>query len=219
MRLIWTGFGVLAIALGASTSTIACGSDGEGTDATEGSSGGTPTSTDGMTTMSTGMSATPITDSESSSGDAGSESGNPSTGEPSDGTASTGSTGAPATGSSGTDSGSSDGGTSSSTGEPVGETETESTGGMMSQACADGCAVEFACGVEWDSAEECTEWCNANLGFAARFSPFCMQAWEELSVCLGTLDCTQYAQWQAPVAFPYPCYQEDDALAFECDGQ
>ena len=225
MRLIWTDEGrTRARAHGLRVRTIpqvlamlvviACG-DGSGSAGdTDGTTGGMPTSTEATGTMSGGpggpttQTSTTASDSTSTAGDS---TGEASTGEP--GTSATegsGTTGTPETGSSG--SGSSGGG-SSSTGE------TGTTGGIMSQDCADGCVVEFQCGIQWKSAEECTEFCNANLAAAAQFSPWCMQAWEELSACLGALDCEQFNQWQAAAMFPYPCYQEDDALAFECDGQ
>jgi hypothetical protein len=222
MRLIWLATHAHARAIATPIASItfaaaiACGTGDDASGATEGSSGGTPTSTEAMTTMSGGQTSAPTSQTAGSSSDSGEPTDDTATSAPTD--TGTGSSGPSSTEGSGS-SGSGSDGDSSSTGEPATDTGTESTGGIMSQACTDGCEVEFTCGIRWASAEECTEWCNANLGFAADFSPFCMQAWEELSACLGTLDCTQYMQWQAPVEFPYPCYQEDDALAFECDGQ
>ncbi|MBC8072100.1 MAG: hypothetical protein IAG13_27515 [Deltaproteobacteria bacterium] len=75
------------------------------------------------------------------------------------------------------------------------------------------------CGSQWDSAEACSQWCEDNLDKAALFSPFCAGAWEALSACFGTLDCEQFAAYQAAKVFPYPCSAEADALAFECEGQ
>lgn len=219
MRLIWTVGGHrdrLLVHVGILlTIAMACGSKEDPSGETDGTTDGTPATTDttmmsgGPTTMSTG---TPTTTST------GMSTGDGSTGEASTGSASTGEP--PVTGSSGepTDGSASVTGASSSDDGSSG-TGVETTGGIMSQACADGCAVEFQCGIQWDSAEECTEHCNANLWAANQFSSFCMQAWEELSACLATLDCTEFEAWQAAQVFPYPCSTEDGALAFECDGQ
>jgi hypothetical protein len=89
----------------------------------------------------------------------------------------------------------------------------------MHQACIDGCAVEFMCGTEWASQDECIDWCEQNLIEAALFSPFCADAWEALSACFGTLTCEEFVEHADPQAFPYPCSDEDAALAFECRGQ
>jgi hypothetical protein len=98
-------------------------------------------------------------------------------------------------------------------------TATDGTTGGGGQACAEGCAVEFACGMEWASEEECVAWCEANLVKAAAFSPFCADAWEAVSACLGTLTCEEFSQWQSPMMFPYPCSDADVALSVECKGQ
>jgi hypothetical protein len=97
--------------------------------------------------------------------------------------------------------------------------ETDGTTGGPNQACADGCAVEFMCGTEWASAEDCVAWCEANLMKANAFSPFCRAAWEGVSACLGTLTCEEFAQWENPMMFPYPCSEADVALSVECKGQ
>lgn len=125
------------------------------------------------------------------------------------------------TGSTGTDESSTgvDGSTTSSGSESSSSDSGSESGVVMHQACTDGCAIEFMCGDEWTSAQECTDWCEANLVKAAAFSPFCADAWENLSACFGTLGCDQFAEYQAPMMFPYPCSDEADALAFECKGQ
>lgn len=101
----------------------------------------------------------------------------------------------------------------------TGGTETDATTGGPSQACIDGCAVEFACGTEWASAEDCVTACESNLVVASEFSPFCRDAWEALSACLATLTCEDFAVWQSPMEFPYPCSDADVALSVECKGQ
>jgi hypothetical protein len=75
------------------------------------------------------------------------------------------------------------------------------------------------CGDEWTSAQECSDWCEANLVEAAAFAPSCADAWEDLSACFATLDCEQFAEYENPQMFPYPCSDEADARAFECKGQ
>jgi hypothetical protein len=75
------------------------------------------------------------------------------------------------------------------------------------------------CGDEWMSQQECIDWCEANLVKAEAFSPFCEDAWEALSACFGTLDCTEFAEYEAAAMSPYPCDDEAAALAFECAGQ
>jgi hypothetical protein len=107
--------------------------------------------------------------------------------------------------------------TGTSTG--TGGTETDATTGGPSQACIDGCAVEFMCGTEWASAEDCVTACESNLVTASEFSPFCRDAWEALSACLATLTCEDFAVWQSPMEFPYPCSDADVALSVECKGQ
>jgi hypothetical protein len=87
------------------------------------------------------------------------------------------------------------------------------------QACIDYCAVEVACGTEWADEAACNAWCEANLDEAASFSMFCRQAWEAVQACVGGLDCEQFAAWDDPTAFPYPCSTEDAALQYECEGQ
>jgi len=101
----------------------------------------------------------------------------------------------------------------------TGGTETESTTGGPNQACVDGCAVEFMCGTEWMSAEDCVSWCEANLVEANEFSPFCRDAWEGVSACVATLTCEEFMQWQDPMEFPYPCSDADVTLSVECKGQ
>jgi hypothetical protein len=107
--------------------------------------------------------------------------------------------------------------TSTGTGTGTG-TQTEGTTGGSS-ACADGCAVEFMCGTEWPSAEDCVAWCEANLVKANEFSPFCRDAWEGVSACVATLTCEEFEQWQSPMEFPYPCSDADVVLSVECKGQ
>lgn len=223
MRLIWTDGGrgaarargracarsVIGLAL---LGSIACGSDDGDASSTESTTGGSSTGGASITGSMTSLSAGPTTGSGTdSSATEGTSSGSDDRGSSSD-EGSGDDTGS----GSGSGSGSSDGGASSSSSEGGSE---GTTGAIVSQACADGCAVEYECGIRWGSAEECTDWCNANLEAAANFSMFCMQAWEALSACLAGLDCDEYAQWEVPMAFPYPCSQEDDALAFECEGQ
>lgn len=105
------------------------------------------------------------------------------------------------------------------TGSSSSGSETEGTTGGPNQACVDGCAVEFTCGTEWASAEDCVAWCEANLVEASGFSPFCRDAWEALSACLATLTCEEFMQWESPMAFPYPCSDADVVLSVECKGQ
>lgn len=112
-----------------------------------------------------------------------------------------------------------DGSSTSSASESGSSDSGSESGVVMHQACIDGCAIEFMCGDEWASAEECSDWCEANLVKAAAFSPFCADAWENLSACFGTLDCDQFAEYEAPMMFPFPCSDAADALAFECKGQ
>lgn len=98
-------------------------------------------------------------------------------------------------------------------------TATAGTTGDADQACADGCAVEFACGTEWMSEADCVAWCEANLLKASAFSPFCRAAWEAVSACVATLTCEEFAEWTNPVMFPYPCSDADVVLSVECKGQ
>ncbi|MCX4243118.1 hypothetical protein [Paraliomyxa miuraensis] len=107
-------------------------------------------------------------------------------------------------------------GKSTSTSSDTGEGTTE-TG--PNAACAAGCAVEFMCGDEWAMEEDCVAWCEANLVEADRFSPYCRDAWEGVSACLATLTCEEFAQWQSPAMFPYPCSDADVVLEIECEGQ
>lgn len=106
-----------------------------------------------------------------------------------------------------------------STGSASTTTESAESTGPEPQACADGCAVEFACGDEWASEEECVSWCEANLVEAYAFSPFCRAAWEGVSACVATLTCEEFMVWQAPTEFPYPCSDADVILTVECEGQ
>lgn len=110
-------------------------------------------------------------------------------------------------------------GTGTDTGTSTGGSETEATTGGPSQACIDGCAVEFTCGMEWASAEDCVAWCESNLVEANTFSSYCRDAWEALSACLATLTCEEFAVWQSPMEFPYPCSDADTLLSVECKGQ
>ncbi len=98
-------------------------------------------------------------------------------------------------------------------GTSMGETE------EGNEACTNGCAVEFACGSEWKSEEECVSWCEANLEKAYAFSIFCRAAWEGVSACVGTLSCEEFMLWENPVEFPYPCSDADTILSVECKGQ
>jgi hypothetical protein len=114
-------------------------------------------------------------------------------------------------------------GTDTSTGPGTGsgtiDTDTEGTTTGGPQPCAEGCAVEVMCGTEWMSEEECVMWCEANLMKAEAFSPFCRLAWEGVSTCLATLTCEEFAVWESPMMFPYPCSDADVVLAAECKGQ
>ncbi len=113
-------------------------------------------------------------------------------------------------------------GSSTSGPEPTSSSDTtssEPTTGGPSQACPDGCMVEFQCGTRWASEADCVSACEANLDEAAVFSPFCRDAWEALSVCLATLTCEDFATWQDPMMFPYPCSDADTGIAIECEGQ
>jgi hypothetical protein len=112
----------------------------------------------------------------------------------------------------GTDTDTTDTGTDTGT-----DTEGSTTGGP--DPCAEGCAVELMCGTEWMSEEDCVTWCEANLVMAGAFSPFCRLAWEGVSACLGTLTCEEFAQWENPMMFPYPCSDADVVLEVECEGQ
>lgn len=140
----------------------------------------------------------------------------------------------PADSSDPTDSATSAVSTASTTGEPTtqgtteGTTEGTTTEGTTTegtttegtgQACAQGCAVEFACGTDWASEQECVTWCEANLEKAYEFSPFCRDAWAGVSMCLGTLTCEEFAEWHDPAMFPYPCSEADAILNVECEGQ
>lgn len=100
------------------------------------------------------------------------------------------------------------------------ESTTESSDCIEMSGCEAGCQIEFECGVgEWESAQECTDWCEANLVKAEAFACFCAQAWNTLSTCFGGLTCEEYAEYLEPTMFPYPCSIESDSLMFECEGQ
>lgn len=187
----------------------ACGADGSA------EAGSTAEDTGGSTTA---MSSTSPTTTQSSTtmppttGTDGDSSGSTTLVETSEGST-TGSTGTDESSTTATDDSTSSGSESS------GSDSGSESGVVMHQACTDGCAIELMCGDEWASEAECIDWCEANLVKAAAFSPFCADAWENLSACFGTLDCDQFAEYQAPMMFPYPCSDEADALAFECEGQ
>lgn len=108
--------------------------------------------------------------------------------------------------------------TSGSTGT-TGDTTDGTTGDEPNAACAAGCAVEFMCGTEWATEEDCVAWCETNLVKAAAFSPFCSAAWENVSACVATLTCEEFAEWENPMMFPYPCSDADVVLSVECKGQ
>jgi len=117
-------------------------------------------------------------------------------------------------------------GSDSSTGEGTtlgesssGGSDTGTTTGAGVSACEEGCVVEAACGMRWASEDECVIACEANLVEAGRFSPFCQQAWENVSECVGTLTCEEFVQWETPTEFPYPCSDADVGLEIECEGQ
>lgn len=212
MMMAWHGRWTATLLVGALAGCPAPADDDDGADE---SSTGDPT-TGGVTTTTTGTDPTtgePATDSGSTAAvDTGTDSG--TTSEDTDGT--TGDT-----------TGDTTGGT---TGDTTGDTTAASTGGTEGSSssggnsgeedCAAQCGVVFMCtkGI-WETEQDCTDSCVANLEKAGAFSPFCEQAWQSLAVCLGTLTCEEYMQWQAPMEIPYPCLDEDDALAFECEGQ
>jgi hypothetical protein len=75
------------------------------------------------------------------------------------------------------------------------------------------------CDTNWASEQECVDWCDDNLMMAARFTPQCHDAWEALSACFATLTCEEFAEYNNPTMFPYPCSDEADSLMFECMGQ
>lgn len=119
---------------------------------------------------------------------------------------------------SGTTTGTSEWGTTAATDSSTGEIgDTPPIG--PDRACQSGCVVEFMCGMEWASERECVQWCEANLEKADAFSPFCHDAWAGVSACLGTLTCEEFAEWDAPAMFPYPCSEADVVLEVECKGQ
>ena len=184
-------------------------------------------SDDGLVNQSSGQAETSTTSGTPDEAGAGSEHENATTGGVGEGTTAAGG-GTAASGGSGSDTATLDpevhtssDGTEVSTGTATGDTETETEGttGGPSQACADGCAVEFMCGTEWMSVEECVAWCDANLAKANEFSPFCRDAWEGVSACVATLTCEEFMQWQSPTEFPYPCSDADVTLSVECKGQ
>jgi hypothetical protein len=191
----------------------------------------TACSDDGLATQSSGQAATsttgePVADDVLTGANAPSSSSGPvddeTTGTPPPGDTTAASEGTGATSTAGpevlTDTGTGPG-TDADTGSSSSGSETEGTTGGPNQACVDGCAVEFTCGTEWASAEDCVAWCEANLVEADGFSPFCRDAWEALSVCLATLTCEEFMQWESPMAFPYPCSDADVVLSVECKGQ
>ncbi len=100
-----------------------------------------------------------------------------------------------------------------------------STGDGHNDACVAGCMIEFGCqdtcecDTTWESEEACVAWCEANLEKAALFTEFCRDAWENMSACIGTLDCDGYHEFHNPAVPDYPCVSEADSLAFECKGQ
>jgi hypothetical protein len=100
-----------------------------------------------------------------------------------------------------------------------------STGDGHNDACVAGCMIEFGCqdtcecDTTWKSEEACVSWCEANLEKAALFTEFCRDAWENMSACIGTLDCEGYHEFHNPAVPDYPCVSEADSLAFECKGQ
>jgi hypothetical protein len=180
-------------------------------------------SDDGLANQSTGLAETSSTSAAASSPESLTTAADPGTThgldegsdglppEPSTSTASDGS--GPASDSTGREVAS---GTGTDTGSGSGS---DSTTGEPQSACADGCAVEFLCGSEWMSEEDCVTWCEANLIEAEAFSPFCRDAWEGVSACVATLTCEEFAVWADPMMFPYPCSDADVALAIECKGQ
>jgi hypothetical protein len=177
----------------------------------------TACSDDGLANQSSGQAETSATGAPATSGTTGADEGPVSATVQLEGTESPpGTTGGPADDSSGTLGPQTVTGTTSSTGT---SDDTTGTTGGPSQACADGCVVEFACGTEWASEDDCVAWCEANLVKAAGFSPFCAAAWEGVSACLATLTCEEFAQWQNPMVFPYPCSNADVVLSIECKGQ
>ncbi len=138
----------------------------------------------------------------------------PSTGAAESTSSSSGSTGGDSTGS----------GSGSSTSEPTSGSsdsgsDSGSSSGGQAAPCEAGCMVEFTCGMEWNSEQECVTSCEDNLVEAATFSPFCHDAWESLAACLGTLTCDEFGMWEVPTMFPYPCSDADTAINFECEGQ
>ncbi|MEM7160293.1 MAG: hypothetical protein AAF799_46070 [Myxococcota bacterium] len=188
----------LGFALVVSALAVGCGDDSGGT-SSSGSSSGTTGGTTGASvpgTTSTGEGTTAAVDSSG-----GSSSGGGSTSE-----ASSSSTGMSATE-----------GTTDDTGDSG--SESSSGGGELNQDCIDGCTTEVMCDTRWATVDECAIACDANLHKAEAFSPFCRAAWEGVSACLGTLTCKEYAEWDSPTAFPYPCSDADVALEVECEGQ
>ncbi len=134
-------------------------------------------------------------------------------------TTSTGSEGT-STSTSGSDSTGSTSGDTGSSSTAADSTEASSSDtGAVHEACTEGCIVEAMCGTEWTTAEECAAWCEDNLDKAYAFSPFCAGAWENLSACFGTLDCEEFAEYEMAAMASYPCSEEAEALAFECEGQ
>ena len=202
----------LACACVLSLASAGCPAGDDSSGETDGSTGTPPATNTGAMTTTPMMTTTTggVDDGDGSS----------STGEPPPGTDSTGMPGTDSTGeppSSSSDDGSTTAVVESSS-SSGGESES-STGEMLHQACTDGCTVEFTCSARWTSVQECADWCEANLDKAGAFSPFCEMAWEALSACFGTLSCKEYTQYQEAAKFPYPCWQQADALAFECEGQ
>lgn len=172
----------------------------------------TPTTPADGSSESTGEGASTTSGSSTtaSSGDP-SASGTSTSGSSSEGSSSSSSSDTSTTGDDTTTSGSSSGSSSD-------DGSTTETG--PNQACVDGCATEFECGMRWRSEGACLQWCEDNLVQAeVEAGPACRISWQSLYACLGTLTCEEYEQWQMPVAVPYPCIGEDEALTFECAGQ
>lgn len=192
----------LAIAL------AACGGEASGDDGTSGDDSGanaTGSSSGVTTTMTSGLdtgtgAASTTGPSDDSTGVTSGTSGDDATSA-----ASTGDTGA--TTSTGTEGDGTSGSDGSTTGEPP------------NPACVAGCTTQVDCNMDYPSVDACVQWCDDNLDMALLFSPACHDAWENLSACFGNLSCDEYAEYLSPSMFPYPCSDQADALAFQCEGQ
>jgi len=199
----WVIGAVCVVGLGCPSADDAANSGDTGTSAaTDGTTTVPATVADDGPTPTTGATPPPAT-TDSSTG-AGSSDGGTDTGATGSGSGDT--TGDTTGGEGSTDGGSSDSGSSGTTGEPI-------------MPCTEQCEVELMCGEDWKSVRACAEPCEANLVEAELFAPFCRSAWEELALCLGSLTCEEFAEWQSPVEIPYPCISEDEGLVFECKGQ